>query len=104
MTRRLYLSLLFAVLLVFAQQVAMLHPYVHTADWQQKSSEDKQAPKHYEVCGQCVALAGIGSAIGSQSHALIFEPGQFELSTKLHQSIISERFLPYHSRAPPTLA
>lgn len=104
MIRSSFLSLLFAVLLVFAQQEAMLHSYVHTADWQQKFSEDKQAPKHSEACGKCVALADIGSTVGSQSNTLIVESGQFELSTKLHQSIISERFLPYHSRAPPNLA
>jgi len=103
MIRRSFLSLLFAVLLVFAQQEAMLHPYEHTADWQKKSSGDKQAPSHSEVCGKCVALADINSAVGSKSLVLHVLPGQFELSPTSRQSIVSAHFLPYHSRAPPYL-
>jgi Protein of unknown function (DUF2946) len=104
MIRHTFLSLLFAVLFVFAQQQAMLHSYVHTADWQQKSSGDKQAPKHSEVCGKCVALSNIGHTVTSQSHAFNVASGQFELSTSSHLSIASESFVPYHSRAPPYLA
>lgn len=104
MIRRSFLPLLFAVLLVFAQQAAMLHPYEHTADWQQKSSDDKKAPSHSEVCGKCVALADVESAVGSKSQNLHIQPGQFELSTISQQPIVSGHFLPYHSRAPPYLA
>jgi hypothetical protein len=104
MIRRSFLSLLFAVLLVFAQQEAMLHPYEHAADWQQKSSSNKQTPPHSETCGKCLALADINSAVGSKSQALQVVPGQFELSSTLLQSIVSAHFLPYHSRAPPYLA
>jgi hypothetical protein len=104
MIRRSFLSLLFVILLVFAQQSAMLHPYVHTADLQQTSQNDKQAPKHSEVCGQCVAVAAIGSAIGSQSHTFNLGSTVFELLYKVHQSVASEHFPDYHSRAPPTLA
>jgi hypothetical protein len=89
---------------VFAQQAAMLHPYVHTADLQQKSQSDKHAPKHSDVCGKCVALADIGSAVGSQSYTLNIESGLFELISTNHQPITSERFPYYHSRAPPILA
>jgi hypothetical protein len=104
MARRSFLSLLFAVLLVFAQQAAMLHPYVHVADLQQKSSEDKQVPKHLVACEKCVALADIENTVSSQSHAHNITFEQFELSTTPHLSITFEYFLPYHSRAPPTLA
>jgi hypothetical protein len=104
MIRRSFLSLLFAILLVFAQQAAMLHPYVHVADWQQKSSQDKQTPKHLEICGKCVALADIENTVSSQSYTLNITFEQFELLTTSRLSIASEYFLPYHSRAPPTLA
>ena len=97
-------SLLFAILLVFAQQAAMLHPYVHTVDFQQKSQSDKQAPKYSEVCEKCLAFADIGSAVGSQSYTLNIASGPFELISTNHQSIASERFPDYRSRAPPTLA
>ena len=104
MFRRNFLSLFFAVLLAFAQQEAMLHPYEHTADWQQKSSTEDKPTNHTEVCGKCVALANLGATVISHAHILNIASVQFELSTSLHQSIISQRVLPYHSRAPPTLA
>lgn len=104
MIRSSFLSLFFAILLVFAQQAAMLHPYVHTADFQQKSQGDKQAPKHSDVCGKCVALADIGNAVDSQSHTFDIASGLFEPLSTNHQPIASERFPYYHSRAPPILA
>ncbi|MDI1361573.1 hypothetical protein [Methylotenera sp.] len=114
MIRRSFLTLFFAVLLVFGQQQAMVHAYVHTADLQQKtsnqqtlnqksSSEDKSS-NHAEVCGKCLSLAGLTAAIGSQAHILNIASGQFELLTALHQSVISTRFSSYRSRAPPILA
>jgi hypothetical protein len=104
MIRRSFLTLFFAVLLMFGQQQAMVHAYVHTADLQQKSSNEDKPTNHSEVCGKCVALANLGAAVGSQAHILNITSGQFQLSTSLHQSIISQRVLAYHSRAPPHLA
>ena len=104
MIHRSFLSLLFAILLVFTQQAAITHPYVHTADLQQKSQNDKQDPSHTEICGQCVAFADIGNAVGSQPHTLNIAAGLFELISTNHQSLASERFPAYHSRAPPNLA
>lgn len=104
MIRRSFLTFFFAVLLMFGQQQAMVHAYVHTADLQQKSSNEDKPTNHSEVCGKCVALANLGAAVGSQAHILNIISGQFQLSTSLHQSIISQRVLAYHSRAPPHLA
>lgn len=104
MTRRLYLTLFFAVLLMFGQQQAMVHSYVHTADWQQKSSNEGKSTNHSEVCGKCVSLAGLGAAVSSQAHTFHIATGQFEFFTVLTQAVISQRFLPYLSRAPPNLA
>jgi hypothetical protein len=104
MIRRSFLTLFFAVLLMFGQQQAMVHAYVHTADLQQKSSENKQLPNHSDVCGKCVALANLSAAVGTQAQILNIATGQFQLSTSLHPSIISQCVLAYHSRAPPFLA
>jgi hypothetical protein len=104
MIRRSFLTLFFAVLLMFGQLQATVHTYVHTADFQQKSSENKQLPNHSDVCGKCVALANFGAAVGSQAYILDIVSGQFQVSTSLHQVIISQRVLAYHSRAPPILA
>jgi len=115
MIRRSFLSLLFAVLLVLAQHMAMLHPYVHVADGQQNSTQDnqsdskqnqqdKQAPRHTEVCGKCVALADIENLVGSTSQALSITLGQYVLATDVNQSFSATQLLSYHSRAPPSLA
>jgi hypothetical protein len=104
MIRRSFLPLFFAVLLMFGQQQATVHAYVHRADFQQKSPENRQLPNHSDVCGKCVALANLGAAVGSQAYILNIASGQFQLSTSLNQAIISQRVLAYHSRAPPHLA
>lgn len=104
MIRRSFLSFIFALLLVFAQQQATVHAYVHTADWQQNSSNEHKSTHHSEACGKCVAHASLGAAVDSQANFLNFASGKFELLTALHQSIISARFCSYRSRAPPTLA
>lgn len=115
MIRRSFLSLLFAVLLVLAQQAAMLHPYVHVADSQQNSTQskldnskqdkqDKRAPSHTEVCGKCIALADIEHIVGSTSQTLNIAVGQYVLSTAINQSFFVTQRLAYHSRAPPSLA
>ncbi|MES2013778.1 MAG: hypothetical protein V4445_08505 [Pseudomonadota bacterium] len=111
MIHRSFLSLLFAVLLVLAQHMAMLHPYVHVADGQQNSTQDnqnsskqdKQAPRHTEVCGKCVALADIENLVGSTSQALSITLGQYVLATDVNQSFSATQLLSYHSRAPPSL-
>ena len=109
MISRSYLTLFFAVLLMFGQQQAVMHSYVHTVDWQQKTSNEdnsseNKSTNHSEVCVKCVALANLGAAVGSQAHILDIASGQFELSTNIHQSIIAQHVLAYHSRAPPILA
>jgi len=103
MIRRSFLTLFFAVLLMFGQQQAMVHSYVHTADWQQKSSDERKSTHHSEVCGKCVSIAGLNVALSSLAHAFHIATGQFQLSTSLHQSIISQCVLAYYSRAPPQI-
>jgi hypothetical protein len=114
MIRRSFLTLLFALLLMFGQQQSMVHAYVHSADWQQGSSNqgssneddssDSKSTSHSQVCAKCVALANLGAAVGSQAHILDIDSPHFQLSTSLNQSIISQCVLAYHSRAPPILA
>ncbi len=104
MISRSFLSLLFAFLLTFAQQLALTHPYEHTADWQQKSSSQKNTLPHADNCAKCIALAGIGSVVGSASLTVDILTAQFEHTTATTQSITSAHFQPYQSRAPPYLA
>ena len=114
MIHRSFLTLFLAVLRMFGQQQTVVHAYVHTADLQQKpsnqqsftqkSSGEDKSTNHSELCGKCLSLAGLAAAISSQAHMLNIASGQFELSTALHQSAIAARFFSYHSRAPPVLA
>lgn len=107
MIQRRLLSLFFVLLLVFAQQQAALHAYVHLANGsesssQQSSSSDKQAPAHSETCGKCISIAGIASAIGSQPIVIHVLPATFEFTIELASSATSSTYLPYQSRAPPS--
>lgn len=104
MVRRIFLSLFFALLLVFAQQAAVVHGYVHTADLQQSSQNDKQSPKHNEVCAQCVALADISGAIGAKSYVFKLDAGQQQPWPALQLALAGTTRLYYRSRAPPSLA
>ena len=104
MINRSFLSVLFAFLLTFAQQLALTHPYEHTADWQQKSSSQKNTLPHADSCGKCSTLAGVGSALGSTSPIVDILTAQFELNSATTQPIFSAHFQPYQSRAPPYLA
>lgn len=103
MINRSFLSLLFAFLLTFAQQLALTHPYEHTADWQQKSSNQKNTLPHSDNCDKCAALAGVANAVASNSHALAVLPTTFALSPCIQQPTVSAHFQPYQSRAPPYL-
>ncbi len=115
MIQRRLLSYILVLLFAFGQQQALVHPYAHLVSGQESSSQknssgqensssNKQIPAHSDVCGKCVALAGIGSAVGSLAHALLVSPTTFELAVFVTQSFFSNTTLPYLSRAPPHLA
>lgn len=104
MFNRSFLSVLFVFLLTFAQQLALTHPYEHTADWQQKTSSHKNTLPHSDNCDKCAALAGVANAVASHSHALVVLPTTFVLSPCLQQPTVSAHFQPYQSCAPPYLA
>ena len=104
MINRSFLSVLFAFLLTFAQQLALTHPYEHTADWQQKPSSHKNTLPHSDNCDKCAALAGIANAVASNTHTLAVLPAIFALSSCTQQPTVSAHFQPYQSRAPPYLA
>lgn len=110
MIQRRLLSFVFILLFAFAQQQALVHPYVHLAKERESSSQqnnstsNKQSPSHSEICEKCIALSGIGSAVSSHAPVIHFLPATFELAIEVVQSYSSSTNLAYHSRAPPTLA
>ena len=104
MTLRRWITCAFALLLLFAQQQALLHPYQHTAEWQGSTTGDKKAPFNPESCSKCVSLADLGSAIGAHVHAFQALPASFEQPAFFLPGRVAAIFLSYHSRAPPDLA
>jgi hypothetical protein len=104
MIQRRLLYFVLTLLLVFAQQQAIVHPYVHLANGQESSTSDKQAPAHSETCGKCIAFAGVSAAVSSQALTIAILPTAFERSVEIAQPLLSTLHLSYHSRAPPYLA
>ena len=104
MTRRNFIALLFGLLFVLAQQATIIHPYVHTADWQKVTSGSKNSHKTTEACAQCLAHAGIDNAISPQTFIFFLKSADFTLSSHTHYSVISNHSFSYHSRAPPVIA
>ena len=104
MINRPFLAIFFAFLLTFAQQLVLTHPYEHTADWQQKSSSQKNTLPHADHCAKCIALAGVGSALGSTILSVNILVDQFALAIVHSLPITSAHFQPYQSRAPPYFA
>ena len=104
MINRPFLAIFFAFLLTFAQQLVLTHPYEHTADRQQKSSSQKNTLPHADHCAKCIALAGVGSALGSTILSVNILVDQFALAIVYSLPITSAHFQPYQSRAPPYFA
>ena len=94
---------LFALLLLFAQQQAAVHVYVHAADWLQKPI-DGVAACHPDACEQCAVLADLHSAVVPTAMTLQTHLGTFEQSPKPLLSIFVVRLPPYQSQAPPFYA
>jgi hypothetical protein len=98
---------LFAILLILMQQFALLHQYTHVADWQKNTTHQPANQKdnlpHSQNCAQCLAIAGIDSAVASKTLAIHSVSNVFSFCTTLPQSIVVAYFQAYLSRAPPNL-
>jgi hypothetical protein len=104
MIQRRLLSFVFILLFAFAQQQALLHSYIHLSDSQESSSSEKHGQTHSEFCEKCISIAGIGAAIGSQTHAILFAAAIFALAFFLALTFFSSTYRTYQSRAPPSPA
>lgn len=96
--------LLFALLafvLLFAQQGAFRHALSHMSEnAPAHSQQDKQIP-HSPACDECVAYAGVGSAVAASTPfppaGILFVLSFFSLFT----ACVFPASRAYHSRAPP---
>ena len=103
----LVLPWLFALLLIWMQQFALLHPYTHNTDWQKSSTnqttDQKDSLPHTTSCAQCLAIAGVDHAVAS--HALIIHSAS-KISgfiATMPVRIAVSFFQAYLTRAPPSL-
>jgi hypothetical protein len=90
-----------ALLLLFAQSVAMLHVFAHLTETGTSSSQpDKQLP-HSTACEQCLAAAALGA--GVPAAALVFQTSVTDpcIAASPHASFRSGTVPAYTSRAPP---
>jgi hypothetical protein len=94
---RLFLPLLFAFALLFAQQGALTHGISHTLATQ---SQDQSLP-HHEHCDLCAAYAQIGSAVGVSLVHFDFASVCEESLTTHSVSFRSIAFTAFAARAPP---
>ena len=119
------LTYFYAMLLVFSQQLVLLHPYLHKADWQQvgyqqqiveaqqlqvaalghfspsDAYDNKQAPGHVDSCSICLVIAGMSSVIATYHVVFFVAPSQFLHAIGVVHSFFSPVVFQYQSRAPP---
>lgn len=94
---------LFALLLLLAQQQAVVHAYVHVTDWLQKS-DDGALTCYPDACEKCALLADLHSAVMPAAMALQTQVETFESPLKPVLSVFAVGLPPYQSHAPPFLA
>ena len=100
MSRRLFLPLLFALSLLFAQQGGISHALRHILAEQKQ--QDKHAP-HSNTCDQCASYAQLGGALNSTIHTFAL--------TIISSSALPQRSVTFNSfhviaataRGPPLL-
>ena len=98
---RLIPSLLFALVLLFAQQGGVLHTLRHSFA-EQVQKQNKQVP-HAHDCEECTAYAQLGSALNSGILAFDFYASlPLNFTAKL-QSLLTRHSLPAIARGPPSI-
>lgn len=107
MIKRFYPVFSLILLLLFAQQTALLHPYEHLNTNQNQHSAPKQSNKESPVsasfCEKCAAYAALGNALTTSHTALtlfnatlVFVSEHAYVGANYHTSH-------YAARAPPYL-
>ncbi|HAF00917.1 MAG TPA: hypothetical protein DCO68_01580 [Methylophilaceae bacterium] len=97
---------LFAILLACVQQFALLHPYEHLTDWKKSSTNQpvnqKDKLPHSGNCTQCMAIAGVDSAVALKVLVLHTSSASVLCDVFVLPSIAITHFLAYRTRAPPS--
>jgi hypothetical protein len=98
-TLRFIPSLIFALVLLFAQQGSALHTLRH-AFAEQTRQQNKQAP-HAKDCEQCTTYAQLGSALGSGFLSFELHSALVQTLALHHFFFLTRHTLPAIARGPP---
>jgi hypothetical protein len=97
---RLFLPLLFAIALLFTQQVGAAHALGHALE---QAQQDKKAPHSFAVCEQCAAYAQLGSTLNTPTHHLTPIATADEFVSHREFAFRSPHVFAAAARGPPAL-
>lgn len=97
---RFLFPLLFAFVLLFAQQGAAVHALGHILA--EQAQQNKQLP-HSPACEQCAAYAQLGGALGSSTHTFTLDSAPTEALLHRTTAFCSNHPLTPAARGPPAL-
>ena len=95
------LSLLLAVLFIFAQQAAILHALSH--DSRTQTQQDKHLPGG-KVCEKCIVFAQFSAAVAALGAHVPLCAGVQDFLFQSDTGIRQQPAVAYLSRAPPVLS
>lgn len=103
MQRRIILHVWLALLLLFAQQGALLHALSHVpGPLPAQSQPDKQLP-HSQACDKCVVYGQLGAGVAATPLVILVQHGAVALVAVLPAIHFASILRAYFSRAPPRL-
>ncbi len=95
--------LLFALLLLIAQQLAVVHPLSHLASPAQKSAIQEGHEPGALSCDQCLALSPLGAGLGNALAPGLNAPFEHVRNlADMFATFLPAGHRPFDSRAPPS--
>lgn len=98
---RFFQPLLFALVLLFAQQGGALHALRH-AFAEQTQQHNKQTP-HSSYCEECTTYAQLGGALNSNFLSFELHSPSIQTLSQHHVFFFSQHAIPAIARGPPLL-
>ncbi|ARU32548.1 hypothetical protein CAP31_13160 [Sulfuriferula sp. AH1] len=96
------LALIFAILLVWTQQLVAAHGVVHP--WHDGGSQKQSPAPHSQLCDLCVISALDNVPTAAPERSLATDATHVLVAHSASSQRAAATSCPYHSRAPPVLA
>jgi hypothetical protein len=90
------------LLLILAQQVALVHGLSHLN--RDQPPPDESALVHAKLCGKCLSADKLAHAALGTPGITLFSTAQYCLQAAVRPACVAQAFLPYFSRGPPSSA